>query len=226
MLVKLTEENARLKRQVTADSALWQIAHQDPLTTLWNRRYADLRLAEEISRAMREGGYRFSMVLVDVDNLKRVNDQGGHAAGDEALRWVAAFLRDGLRGHDLCCRIGGDEFLLILPSSGEPECNDLVARIRRRWRELESTKGTAIAVSIGCASFPTQGTTVEGLLDVADDGMYADKRRRDPTHPARVARIPEAPASLANRSRLPDSDGEAPARPVAPTSGRPPNPGG
>ncbi len=226
MLAKLTEENARLKCQITADSTLWQIAHQDPLTTLWNRRYADLRLAEEISRARREGGYRFSMVLIDVDDLKRVNDQNGHAAGDEALRWVAAFLREGLRGHDLCCRIGGDEFLLILPASGEQECADLVARIRRRFRDPASANGATITVSIGTASFPTQGTTVETLLGVADDGMYADKRRRDPAHPARVRRPSDRPP-LAARHPEPSGTGVEPLDgPMAAISGRPPNPAG
>ena len=165
---RLTEENARLRDQIGATSSLWQIAHQDPLTELWNRRYADHRLVEEMSRATRESGYRFSIVLVDVDNLKRINDERGHRAGDEALRWVARLLNQGLRGHDLCCRLGGDEFLLVLPASGETECRDFVERLRRRWREAAAAEGTTVAVSIGCASFPSHGATVGELLGVAD----------------------------------------------------------
>jgi diguanylate cyclase (GGDEF)-like protein len=179
--VSLSEENARLRQQVKAAGSFWQIAHQDPLTGLWNRRYADERLAEEMSRARREGGYRFSMVLVDVDNLKRLNDDNGHASGDEALKWVARFLREGLRAHDLSCRIGGDEFLLILPGSGEQECKNLVERIQRRWQAAANASESAVSVSMGTASFPAQGSTVETLLAIADDSMYANKRRQEST---------------------------------------------
>jgi diguanylate cyclase len=189
---KLAEENARLRREVLASSSLWQVAHQDPLTGLWNRRYADERLAEEMSRSKRETGYRFSVVVVDVDNLKRINDHVGHAAGDEALRWVAGFLREGLRLHDICARLGGDEFLLILPASGDKETHEFVDRLNRRWRAAAERDATAAAVSIGTASFPTHGSTIPGLLAVADDAMYAQKRRRNPNlaAPPRKAQPP------------------------------------
>jgi diguanylate cyclase (GGDEF)-like protein len=176
---ELTEENERLRQQVRAQRSLWQIAHQDPLTGLWNRRYADGRLAQELSRAKRETQYRFSIVLIDVDNLKRINDQTGHPGGDRALRWVASFLKEGLRGHDLCCRIGGDEFLLILPASGEQECHDLVLRLRRRWQASAESDLSAVPISIGTASFPVQGSTVDELFGLADRTMYDDKRRND-----------------------------------------------
>lgn len=177
---KLAEENARLRREVLASSSLWQVAHQDPLTGLWNRRYADERLAEEVSRSRRETSYRFSVVVVDVDNLKRINDQIGHAAGDQALRWVATFLREGLRLHDVCARLGGDEFLLILPASGAPEAREFVARLDRRWRAAAERDRGAAAISVGTASFPADGTTLTDLLAVADDAMYAHKQRRKP----------------------------------------------
>jgi diguanylate cyclase (GGDEF)-like protein len=184
---RLTEENERLRQEVMAHSSLWQIAHQDPLTKLWNRRYADDRLAEEMSRAKREVGYRFSMVLVDVDHLKRINDQKGHASGDEALKWVAGFLKNGLRGHDLCCRMGGDEFLLVLPTSGARECQELVERLRRRWRTAADANESVVPVSMGTASFPDQGQTVASLLSVADEAMYENKRFEDPSRPPRLS---------------------------------------
>ena len=199
---QLTEENARLRREIAAHGSLWQIAHQDPLTELWNRRYADERLAEEMSRAKRESGYRFSMVLVDVDNLKRINDDAGHASGDQALKWVARFLKQGLRGHDLCCRWGGDEFLLVLPGSGEQEACDLVERIRRRWRDAAAASDKAVAVSMGTASFPNQGPDVESLLVVADAAMYVDKRRPDPARPARPTDKERAPNEIRAPHRL------------------------
>jgi GGDEF domain-containing protein len=117
-LARLSETNARLRRQLAEQESFWRIAHQHALTGLWNRRYADVRLAEEIGRARGVPGYRFSVLVADVDDLKGVNDRHGHAAGDQALRWVAGFLSQGLRSDDVCCRVGGDEFLVILPACG------------------------------------------------------------------------------------------------------------
>ncbi len=206
---RLSEENVRLRKEVLASRSLWQIAHQDPLTALWNRRYADERLAEEMSRAKREVGYRFALVAIDVDNLKRINDQMGHASGDEALRWVARFLKQGLRGHDLCCRLGGDEFLLVLPGSGEQECRDLVERLHRRWWSAAQTDKGAVAISIGGASFPAHGSTVDALLGVADNAMYENKCRQDPARPSR----PSRPARPARPSSQPADEGDEPMTP-------------
>src|SRR5580704_6398162 len=115
-LARLSETNARLRRQLAEQESFWRIAHQDALTGLWNRRYADVRLAEEMGRASSVPGYRFSVVVAAVEDLKGINDRHGHAAGDQALKWMASFLGHGLRADDVCCRIGGDEFLVILPA--------------------------------------------------------------------------------------------------------------
>jgi diguanylate cyclase (GGDEF)-like protein len=180
-LARLTETNARLRRQLAEPEPFWRIAHQDPLTELWNRRYADVRLAEEFGRAQTVVGYTFSVVVADVDDLKRINDRDGHAAGDQALKWAATFLTGGLRADDVCCRIGGDEFLLILPACGENECRRFVKRLRVRWqadaRADERGSAQAVAISVGTASYPTHGATVEVLCAVADAAMYEDKRR-------------------------------------------------
>src|SRR5438477_3541210 len=103
-LARLSEANARLKRQLAERASFWRIAHQDPLTGIWNRRYADVRLAEEMERAARISGYRFSVLAADVDDLKGINDLRGHAAGDQALRWVAGSLCQVLRSDDVRCR--------------------------------------------------------------------------------------------------------------------------
>src|SRR5580698_8702613 len=95
-LARLSETNARLRRQLAEQESFWRIAHQDALTGLWNRRYADVRLAEEMGRASSLPGYRFSVLVADVDDLKGVNDRHGHAVGDQAIRWVAGFLSHGL----------------------------------------------------------------------------------------------------------------------------------
>jgi diguanylate cyclase (GGDEF)-like protein len=212
---RLTEENERLRDELVATSSLWQIAHQDPLTELWNRRYADQRLAQEMSRAKRETGYRFSMVVVDVDNLKHINDHAGHRAGDRALQWVARFLNQDLRGHDLCCRLGGDEFLLVLPGSGEKECRDFVERLHRRWKAAAEEDRNAVPVSIGCASFPSQGSTVAVLLSIADHAMYANKRRGG---------IARSSSRAHDEGRTPHPEGQEARKTTAPIDTGPGNP--
>jgi len=180
-LARLSEANARLRRQLAERASFWRIAHQDPLTGVWSRRYADVRLAEEMERAARIPGYRFSVLVADVDDLKGINDSRGHAAGDQALRWVARFLSSGLRAEDVCCRMGGDEFLLILPGCGGDECRRFVKRVRARWQveaQIQKRAGAqAVAVSIGMASYPVDGVTAEALCAVADRAMYEEKRR-------------------------------------------------
>jgi two-component system, cell cycle response regulator len=181
-LARLSETNARLRRQLAEQESFRRIAHQDALTGLWNRRHADERLAEEMGRAQSVAGYRFSLLVADVDDLKRINDRRGHAAGDQALKWVAGFLSHGLRSDDVCCRIGGDEFLLILPDCGDEECRRLVRRVRARWQADAQAHaragGQAVTVSIGTASYPADGATPEVLCAVADAEMYEDKRRQ------------------------------------------------
>jgi diguanylate cyclase (GGDEF)-like protein len=180
-LAQLNETNARLRRQLAEQESFWRIAHQDALTGLWNRRYADVRLAEEIGRARSVPGYRFSVLVADVDDLKGVNDRQGHAAGDQALRWVAGFLSRSLRADDVCCRIGGDEFLVILPACGVDECRRFVKRVRARWhveaQARERAGAWTVAVSLGTASYPAHGATAEALCAVADGAMYEEKRR-------------------------------------------------
>jgi diguanylate cyclase (GGDEF)-like protein len=181
-LARLSETNARLRRQLSEQESFWRIAHQDALTGLWNRRYADVRLAEEMARVRGVPGYQFSVLVADVDDLKGINDRQGHAAGDEALRWVAGFLSHGLRADDVSCRVGGDEFLLILPACGSDECRRFVKRVRARWQleaqARERAGAQAVAVSLGTASYPVDGSTAEALCGVADAGMYEDKRRQ------------------------------------------------
>ena len=202
-LARLSETNARLRRQLAEQESFRRIAHQDALTGLWNRRHADDCLAEEMGRAQSVAGYRFSLLVADVDDLKGINDRHGHAAGDQALKWVAGFLSQGLRSDDVCCRIGGDEFLLILPGSGDEACRRFVKRVRARWQADAQAHaragGRAVAVSIGTASYPADGATPEALCAVADAEMYEEKRRR-----------PSAAASPKGRGDNPGEAAETP----------------
>ncbi len=209
-LAQLSETNARLRRQLAEQESFWRIAHQDALTSLWNRRYADVRLAEEIERARGVPGYRFSVLVADVDDLKGINDRQGHAAGDQALRWVASFLSRGLRSDDVCCRVGGDEFLLILPACANDECRRFAQRVRARWQQQahaqERAGARAVAFSLGTASYPQDGATAEALCAVADASMYEEKRRGRAGRPG--SNLPpcggeRVTAAATNRSRIP-----------------------
>jgi diguanylate cyclase (GGDEF)-like protein len=184
----LERENARLQRELELLRAL---AYHDPLTSLWNRRYCDERLREELSRASRATGRAFSVVVADMNDLKKINDEQGHAAGDRAIRWVGKFLRDTLRTHDVCCRTGGDEFTMILPETSALDCEKLVARLRQALAAAQESSGGAasLGLSFGAASFPKDGTGAAEILDRADAAMYLDKRTQKGGPSPLVSRI-------------------------------------
>jgi diguanylate cyclase (GGDEF)-like protein len=175
-LAELARENAALRRRVVELEAFRTLAYRDPLTGLWNRRYFDERIAEELDRARRNPGRPLSMMIIDVNDFKRLNDSLGHAEGDRALCWVAAFLKGHTRAHDVCCRVGGDEFSVILPEVGEDGCEVLATRLR----EQLGWDGTlpAITLSIGTATLTTEVCSGEELMRAADRAMYRDKQRQ------------------------------------------------
>jgi diguanylate cyclase (GGDEF)-like protein len=152
-------------------------AIRDPLTGLFNRRYLDATLEREIGRAEREG-YPVSIVMIDVDHFKRVNDEHGHAAGDQALRFLGAHLRSGMRTGDLACRYGGDEFFLVLPNT---RLQDAYARAEEWRRAVESSSvywmewREATTVSAGVAAFPQHGGDSTAIMAAADAALYAAK---------------------------------------------------
>jgi diguanylate cyclase (GGDEF)-like protein len=163
-----------LGRQV---GRLQALSKTDPLTGLPNRRAFFERLAVEFARAARYNE-PLSLLLIDVDHLKDLNDTGGHSAGDAALRRVAAAVRNGLRAADLGARLGGDEFVLIAPSTPP----DAAAHLAERVRGLVTEGGaagppSATTVSIGIATFGTARLVPgpEALLRVADHALYVAK---------------------------------------------------
>ncbi|HEY6546439.1 MAG TPA: GGDEF domain-containing protein, partial [Vicinamibacteria bacterium] len=123
---------------------LYELSHSDPLTGLRNRRAFEARLGEELQRALR---YRsqLSVLLLDVDGLKRHNDRLGHRAGDEALVRVADAIRNGSRQTDVAARWGGDEFAILAPSTGREEALQLAERVR----ELAASPEAGLSVSVG-----------------------------------------------------------------------------
>jgi diguanylate cyclase (GGDEF)-like protein len=151
-----------------AEDRLAARATTDVLTQLSNRRHYESRLAEEVARASRYGT-PLSLLLLDVDGLKKINDQGGHVAGDTALRAVGEGLRKTCRRSDTPARTGGDEFAVIAPMTRASEALELANRIRAGLARIPG----APTVSIGVADTETAGPA--GMQAAADRALYAAK---------------------------------------------------
>lgn len=151
----------------------------DALTGLWNRRYFDQRLRQEVDRATRYK-HSLSLLLIDVDYLKRINDAQGHRGGDAALLTVGDSLRSTCRASDLAVRFAGDEFAVLAPSTGAAEARRLAERIQQALERLspsrQSLTGQPVTVSIGIADLLAETTPgPQGLIDAADRALYDAK---------------------------------------------------
>jgi diguanylate cyclase (GGDEF)-like protein len=145
----------------------------DPLTGLYNRRFLVDHLNREIARAERNDGIA-SIVLLDLKGFKAVNDHFGHPMGDTVLVKTAQIIRELLRGVDAGCRWGGDEFVLVLPSTDLFAALTVAERVRAKIAEsaLPAGSGVHVGLHYGVASFPADGKTVDFLLKVADLRLY------------------------------------------------------
>jgi len=163
----LALRNAWLLEQVQ------HLAATDSLTGLPNRETFRRSLAQEIARAGRTGG-EMSVLLLDLDHFKRINDTLGHQAGDTVLRQVAAVLDDSCRPFDTPARYGGEEFAVVLPNTGEGEGRAAAERLRTAI--AAAAMDPSVTVSIGLASFPADGRDGDTLVRAADEALYASKR--------------------------------------------------
>jgi len=167
----------------------------DVLTGLPNRRYLDQHLGQEVARVQRHGG-QLSVLVLDMDGFKQINDEFGHQAGDSALREVSEVLRASLRVYDVCARFAGDEFVLVLgecdTAQAERRRGDLQQAISALWVEPLPGRIVSLAVSIGAATFPDDADTVERVLSVADQRMYRDKAQRKRLGSERGALTPDS----------------------------------
>jgi len=193
-----TEDHHRLALRVTGQAAgvlhnslLFERTHEeavtDQLTGLPNNRFLVLHLARELARARRLAT-SVAVLLLDLDNLKGINDTYGHQAGDRALREVASVLRRAVRPYDVVSRYGGDEFVVMLSDCGIAEAEAKRVELQRLIDSLpflaRATQRVRLAASVGAAVFPRDGDTSEALLAVADRQMYLDKgARKNPTPP-------------------------------------------
>lgn len=156
------------------------LATTDPLTGLLNARAFDQRLRQEVARAARYGG-PLALLILDLDGLKRVNDQQGHQAGDRALQSVAGAIRDELREVDVAARLGGDEFGVLAPRTDDTAAVVLGDRVRILAAErLAGAVGQPFTVSVGAACLgPTDSRngTTSSLMRSADAALYEAKRQ-------------------------------------------------
>ncbi|MCU0606119.1 MAG: GAF domain-containing protein [Candidatus Edwardsbacteria bacterium] len=171
--VAVAVENARLYEQTE------QLAVTDGLTGIFNHRYFQEFFERELNRAKR---YRhsLSLIMLDIDHFKQVNDSHGHPSGDRVLQQVAAVLRTQARDVDLVARYGGEEFMVVLPETRKREAMILANRIRVQVRDItfkdeHDRDLDRITVSLGVASFPEDGGTKSDLIDYVDKALYRAK---------------------------------------------------
>lgn len=153
-------------------------ATRDPLTHLYNQRLFWELLGYEIGRADR-GGYKFAVMVIDCDNFKSLNDTYGHSFGDDCLCMFADAIRKALRGPDILCRYGGDEFVVILPEAGDSQSATVGERVREAIHSLDliapGGSPVSVTVSIGVSIYPDHASEPKDLFMFADNMMYRAK---------------------------------------------------
>ena len=170
-VIVLRRIQERLERE---RDQLHSTAHTDPLTGADNRRSLIQRIEYEIARHARGGG-SFTLVMLDVDGFKPLNDRFGHAAGDELLCDLVAQLKQLIRAQDIVARIGGDEFCVLAPETGRVGTRALVRRIDGAVASV--TAGSlSLRASVGVAVFPEDGGSADTLLHAADQRLIVAKR--------------------------------------------------
>ncbi len=181
-LAEQVEIMARLQLRV---EEFHRLAVLDPLTGLYNRRFAEQRLSAEIARAERRS-QALTLLVLDLDDFKLINDRYGHAAGDEVLKYFGERLVKASRGSDMAVRMGGDEFQMVLPECSPEHVEALLARLRPLELDYRGQK-ISVTFSFGWAGHQ-HGETAAQLANRADQALYAGKRAAKGENP----RVPAA----------------------------------
>src|SRR5580700_9898561 len=153
-----------------------QLAYLDGLTGIFNRRFFEMRIMEEIERARRYGT-GMAVIMADIDQFKRLNDEFGHVLGDEVLRQVSSLFHQQLRKVDVVCRYGGEEFGILLTQTNAKQAMKIAEKLRKMVESwLFPGVPRTVTISAGAAAFPEQGTSRDELVRAADSGLYAAKQ--------------------------------------------------
>jgi len=170
---ELAEQIHSLAKVESLTAEVYKLAALDQLTGLYNRRSGEQRLVQEMSRAHRHGR-PLTILLLDLDALKQINDTHGHAAGDLVLKSFAERLQRAIRGSDLAVRLGGDEFMVLLPECRSEEVRHVLARVEGLEVEYSGER-IPCQFSRGWTDY-NPGESQQELLKRADDALYANKR--------------------------------------------------
>lgn len=153
-----------------------QLAYLDGLTGIFNRRFFELRIIEEIERARRYAS-GMAVIMADIDQFKRLNDEFGHLLGDEVLRQVSSLFHQQVRKVDVVCRYGGEEFAILLTQISTQQAIAIAEKLRRLVAKFQFPGvPRTITISAGVASFPLHGKTRDEMVRAADSGLYAAKQ--------------------------------------------------
>jgi two-component system cell cycle response regulator len=178
-LEELELRNQLLEAEVDRLRVYKDYAYSDPLTEIPNRRFYYERLLQEIARS-RRGNHALTLALVDLDLFKGINDQVGHRGGDQVLKFFSQFLRVNLRQEDVVCRIGGDEFAVIMPDTTCAQAVAFFDRVRAKLDQVEVSIGgrarLTLSFSCGLAAF-NPDYLPEDLIEEADHSLYSAKAR-------------------------------------------------
>src|SRR5580700_5943248 len=188
--LEVADQMQSLAKVESLASEVYKLAALDQLTGLYNRRSGEQRLAQEMSRAQRHGR-PLTILLMDLDNLKQVNDKHGHAAGDLVIKGFAERLQRAIRGSDLAVRLGGDEFMALLPECRADEVGHVLGRVEGLELEYQGEK-IRCHFSSGFTDYKSGESPAE-LLKRADDALYANKRSgKRIVSPAISAAVPQS----------------------------------
>ncbi|MBZ5695305.1 MAG: GGDEF domain-containing protein [Acidobacteriia bacterium] len=170
---QMADQIQSLAKVQSLTNEVYKLAALDQLTGLYNRRSGEQRLAEEISRAVRHER-PLTVLLIDLDGLKQINDRFGHPAGDLVLKGFSERLQKAIRGSDLAVRLGGDEFMVLLPECRAEEVKHVLSRLDGLELEYDGTR-IPCRFSRGWTDYKP-GETAEELMKRADETLYANKR--------------------------------------------------
>ncbi|MCZ7563342.1 MAG: GGDEF domain-containing protein [Burkholderiales bacterium] len=187
----LEEKNAELQRALNdleasrnkieeQNKELAVMAARDSLTGMLNRRAFFAEMEKIYAKALTED-IELCVIMADIDHFKSINDRFGHAVGDEAIKQMARIIASSVRGHDLVCRYGGEEFVIALPNTTVEKATEIAKRMRRRVEAeagpgIRSVDGLQMTSSFGVSTIRFGGASVAELVDQADQALYAAKK--------------------------------------------------